>query len=290
MTDNERSSHARRVLCGDDGRLETIRRLCHLLGDVQERLDGMASPCPCFCDERRRGPDWQSTGDALRFVEKAVRMALARDKPTPMTTDSPIVGTGYDGKITAVYHRDGATPHVPLATFSSAYDAVDWARMRFRQPYGGIRPNELPDGIEIISHDGPLVEIELAKADVETAKQGEARERAAKDAAYTERNRCVALIAAVGRAVGWTSGIGEHPKDDAAWDPEWRTIVYVDLPKGQASWHFHDRDRSLLDGLPPYARAWDGHTSEQKYERIERQVRTLNAGPVYETYRAIPEG
>jgi hypothetical protein len=89
-----------------------------------------------------------------------------------------------------------------------------------------------------------------------------------KDSAYTERNRCVAAIARLAIANGWRAGLGSHQGDDLTWDPEWRTIVFIDLPAGQVSWHLHDGEVALFEGLPPYAGTWDGHTTEEKYARV----------------------
>lgn len=81
------------------------------------------------------------------------------------------------------------------------------------------------------------------------------------DEAYFERNQLVALLARL-----FPSGIKKTTIE--GWDPEWHNCVYIDLPTGQASWHYHDRETNLFCGLPPYEGEWDGHTTEEKYERI----------------------
>ena len=92
-------------------------------------------------------------------------------------------------------------------------------------------------------------------------------DRAAKDAAYAERNRLVALLAAL---------FPGSLEENAAGSPEdraegWNWIVYVELPTGQASWHLHDRELPLFAHVPRnQGRAWDGHTTEEKYARVER--------------------
>ena len=85
------------------------------------------------------------------------------------------------------------------------------------------------------------------------------------DEAYTERNRVVALLATC-----FPAGIARTAIE--GWDPAWHGCVYIDLPTGQASWHYHDRDAHLFAKLPPYAGKWDGHTTEEKYARIEALV------------------
>lgn len=92
--------------------------------------------------------------------------------------------------------------------------------------------------------------------------------RAQKNGAYGERNKCVALLARMALRLGWDAGIREHPSDDTSWEQDWRTIVMIDLPSGQASWHFHDSEKHLLAGLPRYLGGWDGHTTDEKYRRV----------------------
>lgn len=94
-------------------------------------------------------------------------------------------------------------------------------------------------------------------------KRETARLREAVNKAYTERNRLVAFIA-------WHYPSGVTKTDIPGWDEAWHNCVYIDLPTGQASWHYHDDDAHLFDGLPLYNEQWDGHTTDEKYERVER--------------------
>lgn len=103
--------------------------------------------------------------------------------------------------------------------------------------------------------------------------------RKERDAAYTERNRLVAALARLlsrdvvkpgGAPPAMTAWLAEHDPADAGWDPEWRTIVFIDGPTGQLSWHLHDSDVPLFDGLPRGPNSWDGHTTPEKYERVAR--------------------
>ena len=98
------------------------------------------------------------------------------------------------------------------------------------------------------------------------------------DSPYDERNRCVAAIARfalnVGPAYAW---LGRHeevkdPRETEAnpWDPEWFNVVYVELPTGQCSWHIHDRDLPLFAFLKRRDVPWDGHTTADKYKRIDQ--------------------
>lgn len=97
-------------------------------------------------------------------------------------------------------------------------------------------------------------ELEAARAQIE-------HQRMNKDAAYLERNKLVALLAAV-----FPSGIKRTAIE--GWSDDWHGCVYIDFPWGQASWHYHDSHAHLFDHLPPYAGEWDGHTTEAKYAAI----------------------
>lgn len=94
-----------------------------------------------------------------------------------------------------------------------------------------------------------------------TAERDVLRER--KDEAYEERNRLVALLASLFPS-------GTKRTDIPGWDHEWHGCVYIDFPWGQASWHYHDRQAHLFAHLPSYGGAWDGHTTEAKYDAIAR--------------------
>ena len=86
-----------------------------------------------------------------------------------------------------------------------------------------------------------------------------------KDAAYEERNRLVALLASM-----FPSGIART--DIPNWLPEWHGCVYIDLPCGQCSWHYHDSHAHLFAHLPPYTKPWDGHTTDQKCTSALRKM------------------
>lgn len=82
-----------------------------------------------------------------------------------------------------------------------------------------------------------------------------------KDAVYCERNMLVSALSRLYPA-------GTLRTKDVRWDPEWCGCVYIDLPSGQVSWHYHDRDATLFAHLPAYDREWDGHDTEEKYYRL----------------------
>lgn len=79
--------------------------------------------------------------------------------------------------------------------------------------------------------------------------------------AYYERNMHVALLARL-----YPSGIRETHIE--GWDEEWRNCVYIDLPAGQISYHYHTREAHLFHDLPPYTKPWDGHQKDLVHERL----------------------
>ncbi len=103
---------------------------------------------------------------------------------------------------------------------------------------------------------------------IERLRSGRAAVIEDKDAAYLERNQVVAALASL-----FPSGIART--DIPGWLPEWHGCVYIDLPTGQASWHYHDSHAHLFAHLPAYTKPWDGHTTDEKYKR----VRALTGGP-----------
>jgi hypothetical protein len=84
----------------------------------------------------------------------------------------------------------------------------------------------------------------------------------AKNGAYAERNKLVAFLAAL-----FPSSMERH--EGADWEDDWRWVVMIDLPAGQVSWHIHDSELPLFAHIKSQgARRWDGHTNEQKWERV----------------------
>lgn len=92
------------------------------------------------------------------------------------------------------------------------------------------------------------------------------RVEAIESGSYRERALILAAFARSVRAQGFTVGIGVDPA--YVEDPEWRNVLFIDLPTGQVSWHIQASDMDLFDGLPVYAKPWDGHSTEKKFVRL----------------------
>lgn len=76
------------------------------------------------------------------------------------------------------------------------------------------------------------------------------------DNVYRERARLVAFLAELFETTTWI---------DPNW-PEFR-VVAVETPLGQMSWHIHPDDMDLFDDDLTEGE-WDGHTTEEKYDRL----------------------
>lgn len=81
-------------------------------------------------------------------------------------------------------------------------------------------------------------------------------------ALYRERAHLVAHLAAIYPSM-------MVPATDEDW-----AIVYIDLPANQVSWHIAPADLDLFTHVDSYAplpgqAIWDGHTTEEKYNRLE---------------------
>ena len=104
-------------------------------------------------------------------------------------------------------------------------------------------------------HDAELIELN-------------ARHAEELNAAYRERAHLIAALAAI-----YPAEFRENPDEDYE---DW-PIIYVQLPTGQASWHISPRDTDLFSGVKFGTDAeWDGHTTEAKYERIDKLTHMLH--------------
>lgn len=98
------------------------------------------------------------------------------------------------------------------------------------------------------------------------------------DAAYTERAHLVALLAQLYPS-GWDYA------DPST--PDW-PIVFIDLPTGQATWHVSPNDWWIFACVPRrHGATWDGHTTEQKYQRIRDLIAETEKNHPEHTSRII---
>lgn len=90
---------------------------------------------------------------------------------------------------------------------------------------------------------------------------------AVKNQAYAERNKVLSLTARMAQKLGLNVGLGKDESPDA--DPDYYLILFIDLPSGQVSWHLrNDEVKPMFGFLPFYGTPWDGHSTEEKYQRV----------------------
>jgi hypothetical protein len=93
----------------------------------------------------------------------------------------------------------------------------------------------------------------------------------AKNSAYKERNQVLALAAKLAIEVGCRVGLSYDCSEH--WDDEWRNTILIDLPSGQVSWHIHESELALFSFLNQYLGSWDGHSTKEKYQRVEKATK-----------------
>lgn len=95
---------------------------------------------------------------------------------------------------------------------------------------------------------------------------------------YTERAHLAAALSKL-----YPASLEEHAGED--WDDNWRTVLIVDLPTGQVSWHIAQHDLHLFAHLPRGAgRVWDGHDTVEKYRRLDALPNALAYTDAVEPY------
>jgi hypothetical protein len=75
------------------------------------------------------------------------------------------------------------------------------------------------------------------------------------DTDYLVRYQLVMMALGYATDLGLITGIRIDPAE-----PEW-PVVYIELPTGQVSWH-----------MPQHGIPFDGHSTEEKYRRIQEYV------------------
>lgn len=91
---------------------------------------------------------------------------------------------------------------------------------------------------------------------------------------YRERAHLLALLAGV--LDPSMSHIGETDTEAEGWP-----VLTFETLAGQWSWHIAPDDVALFAHVRPTTaadRAWDGHTTAEKYARVDRLSRAMGAG------------
>lgn len=92
--------------------------------------------------------------------------------------------------------------------------------------------------------------------------------------AYRERAQLLALLAA-------TFGPEfAHISESDPGAPGW-PVLTLELPSGQVSWHIAPDDVELFSHVRPTTeadRAWDGHSTGEKYRRVAKLAKAMTRG------------
>lgn len=91
-----------------------------------------------------------------------------------------------------------------------------------------------------------------------------------KNAAITERDLVLAIASKLATVCGLEAELWQHEEEE--WEDEWRNIVAIYLPTGQVTWHIHDSELQYFQHLKPGVNKWDGHSTEEKYQRVKNFV------------------
>jgi hypothetical protein len=174
---------------------------------------------------------------------------------------------------------DRANPHPEGSSIFCAWQGGFWGAKSHDERVRILRLLVGPDLDRGVEYD-PVEMVKALAAERDALRAAVEEMRARKDGAYEERNRVVALLAALAR-LDYLRGPWDACRSRTAiegWSDDWHGCVYVKTPQGQLSWHYHDSHAGLFGHLPFVERhPWDGHTTEEKYARIERLTGTALA-------------
>lgn len=79
---------------------------------------------------------------------------------------------------------------------------------------------------------------------------------------YFDRNQAVQALARLAQKAGYVVGLRTDPDE-----PQW-PVLTIDLPTGQVGWHLPRAE--VVGKWPKYEKEWDGHTVEEKRERLRK--------------------
>lgn len=83
---------------------------------------------------------------------------------------------------------------------------------------------------------------------------------------YRERHHLIAHLAASHPSI-----LVYRADPDA---PDW-PVIFITLPTGQVSWHINPADIDLFAHVTVGTGTWDGHSTEEKYARLDAHTSAL---------------
>ena len=85
-----------------------------------------------------------------------------------------------------------------------------------------------------------------------------------KNQAYYDRNQAVMVMAKLAMLQGHTVGVSINPNE-----PDW-PVLMIEFPTGQVGWHIPKAE--LTGDWPKYSKPWDGHSLQDKRERLQQYL------------------
>jgi hypothetical protein len=197
-----------------------------------------------------------SEGDRIAALLRRIAGAVERERPA--TEDE---GEAFTHGYFIAVEESELAPRAVSASPQPTPEPVAWMmRWANHAPSLTTNPSDYSHCrdslIPLYTHPAPVEPVSLSDEQI-----GLEEMRLRKDAAYEERNKVVAALARL-----FPSGIAKTAIE--GWSEDWHGCVYIDLPTGQVSWHFHNSQAHLFDGLPAYTKPWDGHDTPEKYRRL----------------------
>ncbi len=142
---------------------------------------------------------------------------------------------------------------------AEAHDAIQKALSQYAVVLKRMGAGLMPKADEV----GPAMD--MIRAELERLRAVIAVKDTTIDLAYEERNRLVVVLAKL-----YPASIELDPAVESPESSVWAYVVIIDFPTGQISYHIRRSDLKMFSFLRQNAgRVWDGHTTDEKYRRIE---------------------
>ena len=199
---------------------------------------------------------------SLRAIRELAAEATGRQDTEVMTDEDLLDATGIVWAQYEARSESGAYHYACMIEDPGNFEGFQLASFYVKcDPFAGVFSGSFGgNGYATNPHDDDDTKAQLKTMEIR------------KDDAYHERNKVVAALARL-----FPSGLGKT--DIPGWSEDWHNCVYIDTPVGQMSWHFHDSQMCLFEDLPKYSKAYDGHTTLEKYDRLAKLRRWHLSAP-----------
>lgn len=260
--DADAISHAE--TCAVNPRRELERRLAELESAPRPSTVSVEEMAERLYEANRALPTWERNPSTCELTQKArdyfrslARSALsalpASEAPQPSRAADPLVVAAHSAELSDLDNRVSKLEQPSRAAQPAPASTPDLT---------DAEANRLYDEAEPVPFSATDVE-RFVRTTVDPQAEVLALQKQRNDV-YEERDR---LVCALSKC--FPSWLARHPDTDKAWDDDWRWIVFVELPNGQATWHIQDRELPWFSHLERRTEnVWDGHTTEEKYRRL----------------------